>query len=89
MRVNYVGYEWTIETIEDGDIVDTDFSDLLEFTPEPNQIVGLRRYTGSASSGITGSSYAYPENGELPTHFDDGERVPARYHAEYKNWLNK
>ena len=82
-------YEWTIETIEDGDLVDVDFSDTLDFAPEPDQRIGLRKYKGDDSSGVTEGWYAYPNDGELPTFFDDGERIPARYHAEYKQWLNK
>lgn len=90
MRVNYVGYEWTIETYDDDDdIVNVDFSDTLNFNPETNQRVGLRRYKGNSIDGITDGEYVYPTNGELPIQFEDGLKIPDRYINEYKQWLNK
>ena len=89
MRINYVGYEWTIETIDDDDIVDVDFSDTLNFAPEPNQRVGLRRYKGNSIDGIIEGEYVYPINGKLPIQFEDGLEIPARYHAEYQKWLSR
>jgi hypothetical protein len=82
-------YEWTIETIEDGDIIDVDFSDTLDFSPDTDQRIGLRMYKGNETHGFTGGWYAYPVDGEMPTQFDDGEKIPARYLAEYKKWASK
>ena len=84
-----VYYEWTIETINDDEIVNVDFSDTLNFLLDTNQRIGLRRYTGRESVGVSDIEYIYPEANNLPKLFEDGKKVPYRYHQEYAKWITK
>lgn len=89
-----VAYEWTLETIEDGDIVDSDFSDNLTFSKEDLQgkDLGLVRNEGNEIDGVTDRFWAYVKDGKLPEYFSDslcheiGIKVPQRFHNELKNY---
>lgn len=84
-----VYYEWTIEIIDDDEIVDVDFSDTLNFNLDTNQRIGLRRYTGNNWQGVCDIEYIYADDNNLPRFFESGKKIPYRYHQEYKNWITK
>jgi hypothetical protein len=80
-------YEWVVETLDENgvDIIDVAHSDRFPTTVELNEQVAITRATGCEELGIVDRSYAYVENGKLETTFDDGKRVPNRFHVELKN----
>jgi len=92
---NEVKYEWTLEIIDDGDIVDSDFSEVLNFNKAelPGNDLGLIRYEGNEIDGQTDSVWAYVKDGELPEYFSDamgektGYKVPARFHKELSKYI--
>ncbi len=85
------------ESYEEGEVIEHHFADSLK---EARQTVRSRSYNADAgtlsSEGYElvlvrdddgGRSWAYMENGKLPTHFRDafgseGARVPQRFHRE-------
>ncbi len=83
-------YEWVFEEIDKyGDIIDPLFSDKLsdvlsyEKEDEKNRIdIGLVRREGNKDDGETYRIYIYLSNGTLPVYFDDGYKVPKRFHRE-------
>lgn len=91
-----VKYEWTLETLEDGDIVDSDFSDTLSFDHEDlvGKDLGLIRAEGNEIDGTTEMFWAYVKNGMLPEYFCNeignatSIKVPQRFHNELKQYLN-
>lgn len=88
-----VQYEWTLEEIQDGEIMDSDFADTLPLTwlTEPNTDLGLVRNEGSESEGVNDRLWAYVKDGKLPEYFSNamgevvGYKVPQKFHNE----LNK
>ena len=90
-----ISYEWTLETIEDGDISDSTFESSLTFNKEDlaGNSLGLVRYEGTESKGITDMVWAYVKNGKLPECFINsmGEsiniKVPQKYHIELQKYL--
>ena len=99
---NEIKYEWTLEEVEDGDIVDSDFSDKLDFDialvlDVPYYELGLVRDEGNEAGGIGARYWAYVKDGKLPEYFTQpnsegqyvsvGIKVPAKYHNELKKYL--
>ena len=92
---NQVKYEWTLEIIEDGEIIDSDFSDSLTFNKDelPGNDLGLVRYEGNEIDGQTDSIWAYVKYGKLPEFFSNamnektGYKVPARFHKELSKYI--
>lgn len=82
-----ISYEWTVECIgEHGDIVDLDFYDdpdaMLEAVVKSLEVhtrvdFGLIKYIGIEGEGVVERGYAYVTDGNLPTEFDNGHKVPA------------
>ena len=86
-------YEWTLETIEDGDIIDSDFSDTLtfmEYNPLEHDLAVVRN-EGNEREGVTDRFWAYVKFGKLPEYFSDasgnpvGIKVPKKFHVELEN----
>ena len=85
-----ISYEWVFEeTDEYGDIVDPMFGDTFkevsQLKPEDksNDVhIALIRFEGDEDNGEDCREYAYIKDGKLPVEFDDGYRVPKRFHAE-------
>lgn len=95
MRTEVI-YEWTLETLVDGDIVDSDFSDTLSFfTKEDlnNKHLGLVRNEGNEIEGLVSRLWAYVEDGKLPEIFTNEQGlptaylVPKRFHSDLKKYL--
>jgi hypothetical protein len=92
---NEVKYEWTLEIMEDGEVMDSDFSESLTFNKSELQgnDLGLVRYEGNEIDGQTGSVWAYVKDGKLPEFFCDamgektGYKVPARFHKELSKYI--
>lgn len=93
-----IRYEWTLETLEDGDIVDSDFSDRLTFgwvkiADSISMDLGLVRNEGNDIDGITDRLWAYVKNGKLPEYFTDamreptGYKVPQKFHNELSKYF--
>lgn len=92
-----VTYEWSLETIEDGDIIDSDFSDSLVWNAEElkgNELV-LVRNEGNENEGVTDRFWAYVKNSKLPEFFQDGGgqtikiKVPQKFHKELQKYYSK
>lgn len=95
-----VKYEWTLEELEldCNDIVDSDFSDTLNFQKEhfPSRYdLGLVRVEGNEIDGQTDILWAYVKDGKLPECFSDSMgtpiaiKVPQRFHNELKKYLHE
>jgi hypothetical protein len=91
-----VAYEWTLETVEDSDIVDSNFADNLSEIDKADLIgkdLGLVRNEGNENDGVTDRLWAYVKDGKLPECFSDSMgtpiaiKVPQRFHSELKNYL--
>jgi hypothetical protein len=89
-----VKYEWSLETVEDGDIVDSDFSDKLDFAKDelPGKDLCLVRNEGNENEGVTDRFWAYVKDGKLPEYFSSSEgevniKVPIRFHNELNKYL--
>lgn len=90
-----VNYEWTLETLDDGDIIDSDFADKLTFDKDDlvGKDLGLVRDEGNEADGITDRLWAYVKDGNLPEYFSDSMgtpiaiKVPQRFHNELKAYL--
>lgn len=90
-----ISYEWTLEEIEDGDIIDSDFSETLSFDKHylVGNDLGLVRSEGNEEDGKTDTVWAYVKNGKLPEYFSDsmgvtmGIKVPQRFHKELATYL--
>ena len=85
-----VEYEWCIEyTDQFGDIHDHDRSPILaELYPtldyeHLHPRVCLIRDQGNDDDGLLERGYAYPVDGVMPSEFDCGHKVPAKYHKEW------
>ena len=79
-----INYEWDCETLDDdGDIEDHDFCERYQDLTiiEPCDICLVRNVEDE--SGMVGErQWAYVKDGKLPSHFDGGAKVPARFHKE-------
>ena len=88
-------YEWDIETVERGvfddgeeyaDIVNHDHHDECPGIPtHPDDMLVLVRDVWTNEDGydeLHDRTWAYVESGKLPTHFEDGHKVPKRFHVE-------
>ncbi len=90
-----ISYEWTLEIIEDTDIVDSTFSDTLDFDRAEliGNDLGLVRNEGNDNAGLEDRYWAYVKGGKLPEYFTNamGEsiniKVPQRFHAELAKYL--
>ncbi len=82
---NTVEYEWTLETLEGEDIVDSSFSDTPFASAGTDQRLGLVRNEGNEVEGLVLRLWAYVVDGRLPEYFEDatgeptGYRVPKRF----------
>lgn len=86
-----ISYEWTVEVMQDGDIVDSSFYDNFADIPADdftNNDIGLVRNEGNEMQGVVNRYWAYLKDGKLPEYFTNelGEsvniKIPAKYHAE-------
>ena len=93
---NTIKYEWTLEEIDNGDVVDSYFSDTLTFDKNllgMNTLLGLVRNEGNENDGVTDRLWAYVKNSKLPEYFSNadgqqvGYKVPVKYHNELKTYL--
>jgi hypothetical protein len=83
-------YEWDWEEVDThGDILDHNFSDKLKSQPEPDN--ALTHYElvlvynrGDDVEGIVDRSWAYVQDGKLPETFQNGIKVPKRFHEEIR-----
>ena len=90
-------YEWTLETLENDEIVDSDFSDKLTFDKNDlsGKDLGLVRNEGNEADGLTDRYWAYVKDGKLPEYFSDGNnenigiKVPQRFHKELNSYMSK
>ena len=91
-----VAYEWTLETVEDGDIVDSNFVDSLTEINNADltgKDLGLVRNEGNENDGVTNRLWAYVKDGKLPECFSDSMgapiaiKVPQRFHVELKRYI--
>jgi hypothetical protein len=94
-----VQYEWTLETLEDGDIIESEFTndEKLTFKKEyltDNTDLGLVRNEGNDNEGLTDRLWAYVKDGKLPEFFCNerneptGFMIPARFHKELNRYFN-
>jgi hypothetical protein len=94
-----VCYEWDVEIVtdKDMDVMDHnhakpgDLKSLLVLKDTiPDNIDGchyelvLVRNVWDEFDGVTQRQWAYEEDGKMPTTFDNGQKVPKRFLAEYK-----
>lgn len=94
---NKVDYEWDIEEWLGDEILENNFREKLdEYTScafDVSLVDGdalklvLVRYEYSDDDGLVDQQWAYVESGVLPETFDDGAKVPKRFHVEYNRWL--
>jgi hypothetical protein len=90
-----IRYEWTVEFLEDDDIVDLYFGDTLKDvlrqagdTPAGYiKHIGVVRDRYDSAESLVCRSWAYVEDGKLPDRFTDAcgrevAKVPARFHKE-------
>jgi len=83
-----ITYEWVAEEYdENGDIIDPMFGETLNevlgfLPPAPNVKYALTKNIGDRWEGLQDRQYAYVTVFGLPVEFDDGYKVPARYHRE-------
>lgn len=90
-----ISYEWTLETLEDGDIIDNHFSDVLSYDKADleGKDLGLIRNEGNEHEGLTDRYWAYVKDGKLPEFFTDSMgdtvkiKVPVKYHNELKKYF--
>ncbi len=85
-------YEYVIE-IKDifGNIMNllfyNNFKELYPHIPDTMDYdIALVRTTGNDNEGVKNKSYAYFKDNKLPTHFDDGIKVPQIYLQEGNPW---
>jgi len=84
--MNKTTYEWVLEVLEDGDVVDATYADrLASLQPVSGEwAIALVRQTYCTIDGdLLDKQYAYLQNGILPKYFEDTcIRVPKKYYAE-------
>jgi hypothetical protein len=89
-----VSYEWCREYVDQyDDIQDHDHSDKLSEILETRTVrdavlsrVTLMRNQGNEEDGLLERGYVYPMDGVMPSEFDCGHKVPAKYHKEWNNF---
>lgn len=95
---NHVMYEWCWECWDQNgtEILDLFHGDTLAILGGPTgpTLRNLARLTlirewGNDIEGIQARTYAYPENGRLPTEFENGIKVPKRFQKELTARINK
>lgn len=83
-------YEWDWEEVDDhGDIIEHYFSDKVKVQPYPdNALVHyelvLVYNRGNDVEGVIDRSWAYVHDGKLPETFQNGIKVPKRFHEALK-----
>lgn len=84
-----VRYEWVVEEMDGEDIVDTfqftTYKEALAFKAKQGAsfVIGLVRDVIDAYGDLDDRAWAYVENGVLPSTFDNGKPVPAKYRTEF------
>lgn len=86
-----VSYEWCREYVDQyDDILDHDHSERLADIVEQRTVrdavssrVTLIRDQGNDEDGLLERGYAYPVDGVMPSVFDCGHKVPAKYLKEW------
>ena len=95
-------YEWVAEIIDIyDDIIDSQYFDTLGElqqwvkTVSPDDFEnykridwGLHRCSGSEADGMTDREYAYVKSNTLPDYFDQGSKVPKRFHEQLKKLMD-
>ena len=90
-----VFYEWTLEELVDGDIIDSSFADKVSSFDKSDltgKDLGLVRNEGNEADGLEDRFWAYVKDGKLPEYFQDGAgheidiKVPQKYHKELSNY---
>lgn len=96
---NQIKYEWTLETLEDGDIIDSDFAESLPaaWLTEENTDLALVRNEGNENQGLQDRLWAYvfEDDGvkKLPEYFSEALgnptqiKVPQKFHKELSTKL--
>jgi len=90
-----IRYEWTVETLEEDDIVESEFADnyeqALRIAANPladySVRIGIVRDRYDCYEDLVCRSWAYIESGKLPEYFVDGRgvettKVPRRFHKQ-------
>jgi hypothetical protein len=92
-------YEWDAEEvqIEDEDILDHDHGDIGYVLAKESTDPAVRidrclvkdvfEVWDGEIDGLVHRAWAYIEDGKLPEFFDDGSRVPARFHEQLRKAL--
>lgn len=92
-----ISYEWTIEEVVDGEVIDSDHSDKLEMvSPETFKQIGNGYDIGVVCDDNRDRVWAYIKDGELPKRFSNslGEEypnweVPQRFHKELEAYKKR
>lgn len=90
-EVTRLDYEWDVEALDEyGDIIDHGFCDGFPgvSTDPLHKVVLVKSY----ARGLSGDEYSFDivdrawaylqDDGTLPEEFDDGSKVPLRFHRE-------
>lgn len=88
-------YEWTLEEIQDGEIIDSSFLDTLSFDKAylAGNDLGLVLNIGNENTGVSERYWAYVKDGKLPEYFTNengesiGYKVPVKFHNELKKYF--
>lgn len=94
---NKIIYEWTLETIQDGEIIDSEFSDVLCFNKAdlPGNDLGIVLNEGNEDNGLNNRLWAYVKDGKLPEYFTNamgentGYKVPQKFHIELQKYFSQ
>jgi len=88
-----IAYEWCFETVDDGDIIDSNFADKLsDFTDsDKTDTLCLVRNEGDEINGLEDRLWAYVKDGKLPEFFEDGrgKDVDVKVPLKFKNELSR
>lgn len=87
-------YEWGIELLDvDGDIQDGDYFEHLSSIPgdaknlkELHELSLVKTIWNTDTETMESRTWAYVEDGALPKEFENGDKVPARFHNEYNRY---
>ena len=92
-----VAYEWIVEQVDkNGDIIDTSAWDTCAaasmamktpLTAGLHYDYGITRNEGGDDVGLQERAWCYVSDGALPSTFDDGRVVPARFRREFNGEL--
>ena len=93
-EVTKLDYECDIEMLDEfDDIIDHDFQDKYPGVQadDKNVVVLVKSYARGLSGDeysffIEDRTWAYLKDGKMPEEFDDGSRVPKRFHKEVSAW---